>query len=110
MAESGDMKKLEMRIGRIEQLVESLAGRSEATDLSEGEIKAYQKVRDVIAADWGEFCGINDCFRCIIVRCIQRCITLCDIICNPCDTECSCGPCGYGGFRGNLRRFSGMGG
>jgi hypothetical protein len=82
----------------------------EAADLSADEIRAYQKVRDVIAADWGEFCGINDCFRCIINRCL-RCYTPVPIpIPRPCDFECSCGPCNVGGMGGGLGRFSGLGG
>lgn len=102
-------KELAVRIGRLEKLVGSIAERGEPIDISADDIKAYRKVRDVVAADWGEFCGINDCFRCIIrcLRCTVRCYT-----CLRCDVECNCGPCnwGYGSVAGGLDRFSRLGG
>lgn len=108
MAEKSDVKKLEMRISQLEELVAGSMKR-EAVDISAEEMRAYQKVRDVIAADYGEFCGINDCFRCII-RCL-RC-QVCSVcqICQRCDFECVCGPCNVGGLGGRLDRFSGLGG
>lgn len=109
MAEEQGIKKLEMRIAKLEELIEQLSTRRAPVNVSAEEIKAYQKVRDVIAADWGDFCGINDCFRCTVVRCGTRCLTLCDIVCRPCDVECSCGPCSMGGLGGRLRRFSSLG-
>jgi hypothetical protein len=110
MAQSDDVKSLEMRINKLESMLAESGQRREATNLSADEIRAYQKVRDVIAADWGEFCGINDCFRCIINRCL-RCWEPVPIpIPRPCDIECSCGPCGFGRFGGGLSRFSGLGG
>jgi len=105
----GDVKKLEMRIARLENLVEKAVATREPVDVSSDELKAYQKVRDIVAADWGEFCGINDCFRCII-RCL-RCYQ-CQV-CARCDIECNCGPCsmgGMGGMSGGLGRFGGLGG
>ena len=105
----GNMKELELRLEKIESLLTATASsKTKLENLSEDELKAYKKVRDVIAADWGEFCGINDCFRCIIVRCIVQCIS-CDIVCTPCDFECSCGPCGYGGMQGRVGRFRNLG-
>lgn len=106
-----ETKELSLRIERIEKLVEGLAGQRQAqpADLSADEIKAYQKVRDVIAVDYGRFCGINDCFRCVIVRCLTACQTVCDIVCEPCDIECSCGPCAVGGLRGRTSRFGRLG-
>ena len=110
MAEAEDIKGLEMRIARIEKLVEKMAVGREPADVSAQEIAAFRKVRDVIAADWGEFCGINDCFRCII-RCL-RCVTCVRCIVR-CIVECSCGPCnpGFeGGLSGGIGRFSELGG
>jgi hypothetical protein len=104
MAESEDIKQLNMRIAKLEQALGGAAKRAQPTDLTADEIKTYRKVLDVIAADWGDFCGINDCFRCIINRCITRCIT----ICRRCDIECSCGPCSLGTL-GGIGRFGGLG-
>lgn len=109
MAENDNVKRLEMRIAKLEEMIGQMGARRAPAEVTAEEIKAYQKVRDVLAADWGEFCGINDCFRCIIVRCITRCIALCDVVCRPCDVECSCGPCNMGGLGGRLRRFSDLG-
>jgi hypothetical protein len=110
MAQSDDLKKLEMRIDKLESMLSSSARAREAADLTADEIKAYQKVRDVVAADYGEFCGINDCFRCIVFRCL-RCYEPVPIpIPRPCDVECSCGPCNVGRFGGGAGRFSGLGG
>jgi hypothetical protein len=107
-----DLKELSLRIEKMEKMLESLAGeRAQVTaaDLSADEVKAFQKVRDVIAADFGRFCGINDCFRCIIVRCATVCQVVCDVVCTPCDIECSCGPCNPGGLRGRVGRFGSLG-
>ncbi len=106
-----DNKDLSLRIERIEKLLEGIAAERVpvATELTEDELKAFQKVRDVVAVDWGNMCGINDCYRCIVVRCITTCQTVCDIVCQPCDVECSCGPCSAGGLRGRLNRFGRMG-
>jgi len=108
MAET-DLKKLELRIARLEQLVQG-APKREAVDITAEEMKAYQKVRDVIAADYGEFCGINDCFRCIGLCGGARCVSC--FVCARCINECICGPCGpvLGGLAGTLGRFSGLGG
>ena len=100
-------KRLEARIAQLESKLAS-AGRQEPAEITAEEMKAYRKVRDVIAADWGEFCGINDCFRCIrvcgggpcVIRCIVRCIN-----------ECVCGPCSPGGGGpGGGGQFGGFGG
>lgn len=110
MPESEDLKNFEVRIARLEKLVEQSVGRREASNLSAEEVQAYQKVRDIVAADFGEFCGINDCFRCI-VRCL-RCFSCFHCI-VPCINECNCGPCimsGETGLRGGLGRFSNLGG
>ena len=91
-----DLKQLDARLAAIESKLAGVAARPQATNLTEDEIRAYQKVRDVIAADFGDFCGINDCFRCIPFHCgggggggVFRCIKFCI-------NECICGP--GGGF------------
>lgn len=103
------VKKLELRVQQLEQLLASAPQRTQAASLTADELKAYQKVRDVIAADWGEFCGINDCFRCIILRCgTSRCVVRCVVRCI---NECVCGPCiqgDLGTFEGGLSRFGGL--
>jgi hypothetical protein len=110
MAQGDDLKALQQRIDKLESMLAQTTKSREATNLTADEIKAYQKVRDVMAADYGEFCGINDCFRCIIQRC-YRCYTPVPIpIPRVCDVECSCGPCNVGGLGGGLGRFSGLGG
>lgn len=108
MADPEDIKKLELRISRLESVLEKVVPTRQAVDISAEEMKTYQKVRDVVAADWGDFCGINDCFRCI-VRCF-RCFSC--YVCRRCDVECICGPCNPGlgaGLVGGLSRFSGFG-
>lgn len=105
-----DMKELALRIERIEKMIEGLAAERApvAADLTADEISAYRKVRDVVAVDYGHFCGINDCFRCVIVRCTVSC-QICEVVCRPCDVECSCGPCSPGGLRGRINRFGDLG-
>ncbi len=105
-----EMKELSLRIEKIEKMLEGIAAeRAPAADLTKEEIQAFRKVRDVVAADLDLFCGINDCFRCIIMRCQRICDVVCDVICRPCDVECSCGPCNVGGLRGRVSRFGGLG-
>jgi hypothetical protein len=110
MANNDDLKKLDMRIARMEKLVETLVTRAEPTEISADEMETYKKVRDVVAVDWGHFCGINDCFRCIVQPCVARCVQTCIQACiKVCDVECSCGPCSIGGLQGNMRRFDNLG-
>jgi hypothetical protein len=102
------IRRLEMAVERLEALLtQRQAPQPAVADLTADELKAYQKVREVLASDWGDFCGINDCFRCVVRLC-----RVCDLcIVRPCDVECTCGPCNLGGFRsGGLNRFSGLGG
>lgn len=103
-----DSKSLELRLAEIEKKLDALATRRTAVaSLSKDEIEAYRKVRDVLAADWGDFCGINDCFRC--VQLCARCVTTRCIV--RCINECVCGPCNLGGgIAGGLGRFEGLGG
>jgi hypothetical protein len=105
MATGDDVKELNLRLTKLEQAIGGLAEQRSVTNLTADEIKAYQKVRDVMAANWGDFCGINDCFRCVVVRCL-RCYTP---LCRRCDIECSCGPCAIGTLGGGLQRFSDLG-
>jgi hypothetical protein len=97
--------------GRIVELENQLSARPlqrDVTQVSEDEMRAFVKVRDVIAGDFGGFCGINDCFRCIVMRCWQPCITRCI---QTCIYECTCGPCLQNpGDIGAVSRFSGLGG
>ena len=97
--------------GRIVELENQLKGRAVQRDVSSitpEEMQAFVKVRDVVAGDWGEFCGINDCFRCVVQRCLQLCIVRCIQVCI---FECTCGPCNQGQVGGGgLGRFGGLGG
>ena len=102
------VKKLEARVIELEQKLAQVTRRPEPTQITAEEINAYRKVKDIIAADYGEFCGINDCFRLCFrchgggvtcLRCITRCIN-----------ECVCGPCSPGGLGGGLGgQFGGFG-
>jgi hypothetical protein len=111
MAEDPNVRQLEMRIVELENQLKTLRAARQAVDISSEEMKAYMKVRDALQIDWGEFCGINDCMRCIIFRCglgpILRCWQFCDIECG------GCGPCAceFGRpSRGGGGRFGGLGG
>jgi hypothetical protein len=101
------LNELEGRLERIEKALGSRM-RREPVDLSADELNAYLKVRDVMAADWGDFCGINDCYRCTICRTCSICVVC--RICRFCDVECICGPClrsGLSGGPGDFRQFGG---
>jgi hypothetical protein len=88
--------------------------------LTPEELQAFAKVRDMIAIEGGGFCGINDCFRCVISQCVTTCVARCIHHCiqqciqpciQPCIFECTCGPCLAGGqVGGGIGRFSGLGG
>ena len=97
--------------GRIVELENRLQGRTtrrgDLSSLTPEELQAYAKVRDVLAGDWGEFCGINDCFKCIIAHCWQPCLRCW----QPC-FECICGPCNPGLLTGGgvVGRFGNLGG
>jgi hypothetical protein len=101
--------ELEGRIERLEQML-GPGTRREAVDLSADEINAYIKVRDVIAANYGEFCGINDCFRCTLCKPCMTCSTCSTCrICRFCDVECICtiNPGRMSGGIGDFTRFGG---
>lgn len=104
-----DIKKLEARVIELEQKLAQVTRRPEPTQITQEELNAYRKVKDLVAADFGDFCGINDCFR-LCLRCTGggsgcfRCITRCI-------NECVCGPCSAGGFGGGFGgQFGGFGG
>jgi hypothetical protein len=105
-----ERNELEGRIERLEQMLGSGMQR-EAIDLSADEIKTYIKVRDVIAANYGEFCGINDCFRCLLCKLCSSCQTChtCATcrICRICDVECICSMGTRSGGMGDFMRFGG---
>ena len=102
------IKKLEARIVELEQALSKVPRRGEPANVSAEELKTYQKVRDALAADWGDECGINECLRCIpcirvcgggaSFRCISKCINEC--ICGPCNVCSTGGGGGFGGFGG----------
>lgn len=92
---------------RVAELEKQLKARSQPTDISADEIAAFRKVSDALVADWGD-CGINECYRPPVLRCVTRCIARCIVRCIH---ECSCGPCGVGGpIGGGLGRFEEFGG
>lgn len=100
-----EVEALQQRVAELEKLLQA---RREPADITADEIRAYRKVSDILAADWDEFCGINDCYRpvirCVVVRCIQRCVVRCI-------NECTCGPCGGGPWGGGgISRFEQFGG
>ena len=105
-----DTKTLELRIAELEKKLSAVTQRTTANQLTKEEIEAFHKVREVIAADWGDFCGINDCFRCVNL-CVSRCIvnTRCIVRCV---NECVCGPCNVGDVLGGggIGRFGTLGG
>jgi hypothetical protein len=86
------IKSLEVKIESLEKKHEGLAKGPEISDVSAEELRAYQKVSALL----DPACGINECQRCIVLRCgggfIRRCVVRCI-------NECNCGPCnpGYGG-------------
>ena len=115
MAED-QIRKLELRIKELEDQLRSQRGQPDVSEISADDLQAYQKVREALQVDWGDFCGINDCARCIVRLCdrcirwpsetISRCVHTCG-----CIFECFCGPCNWGGFQqGGGGRFGGLGG
>ncbi|HMQ36941.1 MAG TPA: hypothetical protein PKE46_04255 [Micropruina sp.] len=92
--------------GRLESLEKQVAAGA-APQFTAEELAAFRKV-SAAAADFGEFCGINDCFR------PRLCSTVCSVCRScwvPCIVECTCGPCNQGPIiGGGLQRFGGLGG
>lgn len=103
------VKRLEAKVIELEKKLSAVPTRAAVEDITADEMKAYQKVRDIVAADYGEFCGINDCFRvtwrCVTpsiasFRCIVRCINEC--VCGPCNVCLAGGGVGGGGTFGGF--------
>ena len=108
MPQETDVSKLQAKVVELENQLKALRVAREPSDISAAELKAYAKVRDALSWDPEGTCGINECARCIVLRCITRCITRCII---RCDVECVCGPCNIGTIGGGgLARFSELGG
>lgn len=92
--------------GRLENLEQQIAG-AVPQQFSEEELAAFRKVSS--AMQFGEFCGINDCFRPRL--CVTTVCTACRTCWVPCIMECTCGPCNQGPIAGGgLQRFGGLGG
>ena len=84
----------------------ALGNLAPVSDLTAEEIRAFRKVRDIVAFDPDTVCGINECFKCVnICRVNPVCVAVCRV-CRVCDFECTCGPCNIGGRGG---RFGGLG-
>jgi hypothetical protein len=98
---------LEMRIVELENQLKALLESRRAPDISKEDMEVYTRVRDALHYE-PDFCGINDCMPCIILRCFN--CSICQL-CSFCDVECTCGPCNIGFTRrGALGRFSKLGG
>jgi hypothetical protein len=119
MPSDEEFAELKGRIVELENLLSQRAAvRQDMAALTPEELQAFAKVRDLMAADTGGFCGINDCFRCVISHCVTTCIARCIqcaqciqcIQCVQCIFECTCGPCLASQGGGGVGRFSGLGG
>jgi hypothetical protein len=109
-SENQEKKSLDIRIAEIERKLDELTKTmSSGGELraSKEDIETFNKVlKASLATDWGEFCGINDCMKCIIVVCRGGGGGFCSQ-CRACIFECSCGPCNCditGGRGGRLSR------
>jgi hypothetical protein len=110
-----DTKDLELRLDRIEKAISGLGRPRSEVALTEADIAAYHRVRQVM---WDEgTCGINETSPCVIsCRIIDKICRVVPIpipIPRPCDFECTCGPCNVwsdiGALRGGGGRFGGFG-
>lgn len=91
--------------GRLESLEKRVTGAA-PPEFTDEELAAFKKVS--AAVGYGEFYGINDCFRPRL--CITVC-TACRTCFVPCLYECTCGPCNQGPILGaGLQRFGELGG
>ena len=91
--------------GRLESLEKQVAGGA-APQFTDEELAAFRKV-SAAAADFGDFCGINDCFRPRL--CSGSVCVVCRSCWTPCIFECTCGPCNQGPIiGGGLQRFGGL--
>ncbi len=112
MATADELKKVNVRLERLEKRLDTVAKAPKTAELSAEDISAYHRVRTALWEDGT--CGINETSPCVVQLCrgpIRICDIVCLRICRACDTECTCGPCGvyerasYGG-----RRFGDLGG
>ena len=93
--------------GRLESLEKQVAGGT-APQVTDEELAAFRKVSSAMA-DFGDFCGINACFRPRL--CSGSVCTVCRSCFTPCIFECTCGPCNQGPIvGGGVQRFGGLGG
>jgi hypothetical protein len=100
-----ELAELKARVAELEKLLKS---RSQPAEITADEMAAYKKVSDALAFDVGD-CGINECYRMPVLKCVQRCIVVKCIV--KCTYECSCGPCNVGGYMGGgFSRFEEFGG
>jgi hypothetical protein len=107
--ESERIDRLELEIKQLREALGESGARRRVADISSDELQAFVKVRDVLVSDFGDFCGINDCFRCIALCRVCQVCQVCSV-CRACIFECSCGPCsGGGGLQGGLNRFRELG-
>lgn len=113
-----EKKSLEVRLARIEEKLNILTGSIKPEILekkaSKEDIDVYLRVLKAgLAADWGEFCGINDCYKCIRVcdaPVLCNAPVLCKI-CSPC-YECTCYPCvpySIGSLQKGVKEFESLG-
>jgi hypothetical protein len=104
------LKDLQLRVEKLESMLERIGvtRQQQPTSVTDEEVAAFRKVRDVVAADFGGFRPINACFAC--APCVVRCFTFtCLCPCGPGYTP-PYGPCTRGSATASsLRRFSGLG-
>jgi len=106
MASESEIEKLHLRISQLEDQLKNV--RQPQTEITADDLKAHRKVQEAL---FGGFSAcITECTRCIgpcgfcQVFCIVNCI-------QPCNTECTCGPCLQARPQsGGLGRFGGLGG
>ena len=105
-----DVAELKARVAELEKL---LKASSQPVVITADEMAAFRKVSDALAASADiEDCGINECWRPPVLRCVQRCVVRCVQRCVVrCIFECSCGPCNVGPIAsGGFARFEEFGG
>lgn len=109
MPSQEEFDELKGRIVELENKLSQATTPAAKASVTAEEMQAYAKVRDLLAADYGDFCGINDCYR-PVLRCYSNCMTRCI---SRCIYECTCGPCNLDPgtmVPGGLQRFGGLGG
>jgi len=104
-----ESKDLSARVAALEQMMARAPAAQMDVEITPEELKAFRKVRDIIAFDPDNVCGINECFKCVAVCRTCRVCQICSIcrVCRVCDFECVCGPCSLGSGGGG--RFGGLG-